>query len=77
MKIFYGYCLIAVGFFFYCMPLILIVFRVHFSLEELWQVMRNPAFLLQIIIQSISILGLGIPFHLFGRRMVRQAQKRY
>jgi len=29
------------------------------------------------MMQSLSVMGLGIPFHLIGRRMVRQAQKRY
>lgn len=77
MKFFYGYCLIAVGFFFYAMALFLIGTHVNFSLTELWNVLLNPALLVQILIQSVSVFGLGIPFYLVGRRMVRQAQKRY
>ncbi|MBP1680396.1 MAG: hypothetical protein H6Q35_735 [Proteobacteria bacterium] len=76
MKSFYGYCLIAVGFFFYSMALFLMGMHINFSFIGLWNVITNPALLVQIIIQSVSVFGLGIPFHLVGRRMVRQAQKR-
>ncbi len=77
MKLFYGYCLIALGFFFYSMVIVLLAVQVHFSLETFWNALLDPVFLLAVTMQSLSVMGLGIPFHLIGRRMVRQAQKRY
>jgi len=76
MKLFYGYCLITLGLFFYALALFLVGMHIDFSFTGLWKVITNPALLVQIMIQSVSVMGLGIPFHLIGRRMVWQARKR-
>jgi hypothetical protein len=76
MKLFYGYGLIAVGFFFYALALFALVQPLEFSLEGLWRVITDGT-LRQSLIQSFTIFGLGIPLHLIGRRMVSQSQKHF
>jgi hypothetical protein len=75
MKSFYGYSLMLVGFFFYALALFALVYPIEFSLEGVWQSMTNGTLRLSMI-QSFTIFGLGIPFHLIGRRMVYQARKK-
>lgn len=75
MKLFYGYGLMLVGFFFYALALFALIQPIEFSLEGLWHSIIDGT-LRQSLIQSFTIFGLGIPLHLIGRRMISQARRK-